>query len=128
MVLPGSAVPVMAGVALLIVPRLLMAGAFGAVVSITAVTVLEVGLLLPAVSFWVAVNAVVPSDIGVVGVKLQLPLASTTAVPIGLPLALMVTTAPGSPVPEIVGVLSPLGLGSELITGAVGALVSTTIV
>ena len=105
-----------------------MAGAFGAVVSITVVTVLEVELLLPAVSFWVAVNGVVPSDIGVVGVKLQLPLASTTAVPIGLPLALMVTTAPGSPVPEIVGVLSPLGLGSELITGAVGALASTTIV
>ena len=105
-----------------------MEGAFGAVVSIIVVTMLEVRLLFPAVSFWVAVNAVEPSDIGVVGVKLQLPLASTTAVPIGLLLALMVTTAPGSPVPERVGVLSPLGLGSELITGALGALASTTIV
>ena len=105
-----------------------MEGRLGAVVSITVVTVLEIRLLLPAVSFWVAVNAVEPSDIEVVGVKLQLPLASTTAVPIGLPLALMVTTAPVSPVPERVGVLSLLGLGSELITGAVGALESTTIV
>ena len=38
-----------------------------------------------------------------------------------LPLSYTVTLAPGSPLPLRIGVLSGLGLGNGLITGAVGA-------
>ena len=128
-VLLGSAVPMMAGVSSLVGPWSgVIAGAAGGVLSIVALTWFDVGLVLPAASFWSAVKLWVPSESGELGVKVQSPLASTTADPIALPLSYTVTLAPGSPLPFRIGVLSGLGLGNGLITGAVGADESISIV
>ena len=125
----GSAVPLKVGVLSLVGPEGgVITGAAGGALSILVFTWLEVGLVLPTASFWVAVKLWVPSESGVLGVKVQLPLASTTAVPMVLPPSMMLTMAPGSPVPERFGVVSFNGLGSGLITGALGALVSITMV
>src|SRR5690606_20493431 len=113
-VLPGSAVPLM------VVPLLgSITGAAGA----TESTVMLAGaLVLPVGSVAVALTTV-PSGSGVPGVKLQLPLPSAVAWPMGLPLpSVRVTVLPGSAVPLIVVPL--LGL----ITGAGGALASTVTV
>ncbi|MCY1250498.1 hypothetical protein D9M72_641460 [compost metagenome] len=52
---------------------------------------------------------------GVVGVKFQSPLLSTSAVPSRLPLSNTCTEVPGSPLPDRVGVVSsvepPLAIG-----------------
>ena len=119
----------MAGVSSLVGPWSgVIAGAAGGVLSIVALTWFDVGLVLPAASFWSAVKLWVPSESGELGVNVQSPLASTTADPIALPLSYTVTLAPGSPLPLRIGVLSGLGLGNGLITGAVGADESISIV
>ena len=65
------------------------------------------GLVLPAGSVTVAVTVCGPSGSGVVGVKVQLPCGSTTAVPMGTPFSMMVTVSPGvAPPPLKVGLLS----------------------
>lgn len=129
-VLPASAVPVNTLPSALKVP----AGAVGAVTSTITVVESEIGLV-PAELVAVAVKACDPSlNAGVV--KLQLPLASATTVPIDTPLLYSVTVAFGCAVPLRVGVVSsvvlPLvsppvtlpTLSSMLaITGAFGILV-----
>ncbi len=113
-VAPASAVPVMT------LPLLgSITGAGGA----TASTVVVAGpLLLPAASCATALITV-PSGSGAPGVKLQLPLPSAIACPIGLPLpSVRITVAPASAVPLMT---LPL-LGS--ITGAGGATASTVVV
>ena len=125
----GSAVPTIVGVLSFVGPWSgLIAGAAGGVLSIVALIWFDVGLVLPAASFWSAVKLWGPSESGALGVNVQSPLASTTADPIVLPPSYTVTLAPGSPLPFRIGVLSGLGLGNGLITGAVGADESITIV
>src|SRR5580765_6432090 len=132
-VAPGSPVPVIVGVVSLVDdPSVgaVMTGAAGAVVSIVKVTGAETGETLPAGSAWVAVTVTAPSASGVIGVSYHAPPRPTVAVPIGVPPALTVTVAPGSPVPVMVGVLSVRvdpSVGAVM-TGAVGALVSTVMV
>jgi hypothetical protein len=120
--LPAGAVPLTTGVASLVLAPWLTAPVTGAWLSVTLVivgtltalvsTVKPIGLLkgpaLPAGSTWPAVRLWGPLDSGVVGVKLQLPLGSTTAVPMGVlpPLSKMLMVAPGSPLPLKVGVVS----------------------
>ena len=119
--------------------KLVTGGALGAVVSITRFIGALGVLSLPAASVLVVVKLCGPSAMGVVGVMLQLPLASTTALPITLPFSsysLMVL--PGvPPLPLKVGVLSlvrpspwaPESLaGSRPKLGALGLVVSTVTV
>ena len=143
MVSPGVPVPVRVGVVSAVLPSPTMpvslllaraaAGAPGAVVSMVMGS--AVGwLTLPARSVAVTLRAFRPLGSAVVGVALQLPSPSTTAVAMTLPLAsLMVMVASGSPVPLRVGVLSlvvlsprvPVSLlGSSTAAGAAGAVVS----
>src|SRR3546814_11665532 len=77
----------------------------GAVAS--TVNVLETGSdsLFPA-SVWVAVAVWLPSVNAVGASMVHRPPLLTTAVPIGVPSMLTVTVAPGSPVPDTVGVES----------------------
>ena len=125
----GSAVPTMVGVSSLVgADGGVIAGAAGGTLSIRPLTWLDSGLVLPAASFCSAVKLWGPSESGELGVKVQSPLASTTADPMGLLPSNTVTVAPGSPFPLRIGVLSPLGLGSGSITGATGAEESITIV
>ncbi len=85
------------------------------------------GLVLPAGSVAVTASACGPSLSGVVGVQLQLPLPSATAVQTGLPPSVTLTVLPGSAVPLSVGVLSPVVLPAvgEITVGAAGAVLST---
>src|SRR5580765_226412 len=130
-VAPGSPVPVIVGVVSLVDdPSVgaVITGAAGAVVATVKVTGAETGETLPAGSAWVAVTVTAPSASGVVGVSDHVPPSATVAVPIvAPPAAVTVTVAPGSPVPPMVGVLSFVDDPSAgaVITGAVGALVST---
>jgi len=66
-------------------------------------------LALPAGSIATAVSAWLPSGIAVGGWKLQLPFASTVAVPICAPSMRMLMVLPGSPVPLMTGRLSFVG-------------------
>ena len=90
-------------------------------------------LSLPAGSVALRVMACAPSRSGSVGVTLQLPLPSTTALAMGRPLSYTVITSPGvPPVPLKVGVASsvvcPVVTGpvwapwSSVMVGAAGAL------
>ncbi len=112
-VAPASAVPAI---------TLPLLGLTTGVAGATASTVVLVGpLVLPAGS-WATALITVPLASGVPGVKLQLPLPSAVAWPIGLPPpSVRITVAPASAVPLI---SVPL-LGS--ITGAAGATPSTVI-
>ena len=112
-VAPASAVPAI---------TLPLLGLTTGVAGATASTVVLVGpLVLPAGS-WATALITVPLASGVPGVKLQLPLPSAVAWPIGLPPpSVRITVAPASAVPAIT---LPL-LGS--ITGAAGATESTVV-
>ena len=129
MVVPGSAVPLMMGEAVGILPPaagLLITGADGAVVS-TVNTSVATGLVLPAASVEVAVTVCGPLAMPRVGAQLQVPPALTTAVHSVMPLSLTVIVVSGSPVPLKSGlllfVLLPL-LGAVTV-GVTGATVST---
>jgi hypothetical protein len=123
----------MAGVVVLLItaPALgwVMLGAAGAVVS-TLNGRLVGGLVLPAGSVAVMLTLCGPSVIGVLGVQVQLPLPSTTAVQSTGPPgpSRTVIVSPGVPVPTKVGVLSPLGalVVGEITPGGSGATVSTS--
>ncbi|CRQ47068.1 hypothetical protein PAERUG_P49_London_7_VIM_2_01_13_01136 [Pseudomonas aeruginosa] len=110
---PGSAVPLSS------TPLL---GSITGVAGATASTVVLTGpLVLPAAS-WATALITVPLVSGVPGVKLQLPLPSAVACPIGLPPpSVRITVAPASAVPLIT---VPL-LGSS--TGVAGATESTVV-
>ena len=93
--LPGSAVPVIVSVLSLVIRSpftpvswltLITPGAAGGVVSTAMLTGALAGPVLPFGSVWAALKLWGPSASGGV-VKLQLPLPSTKAVPIGLPLS-----------------------------------------
>ena len=129
MVLPGSALPLMVGVVLLIgLPDAgdETTGATGATVSTLNGCVVGV-LVLPAGSVAVTASACGPLLSGVVGVQLQLPLLSATAVQTGAPPSVTFTVLPGSAVPLMTGVVLAvvLPLAGPDTTGAVGAVVST---
>ena len=70
-----------------------------------------------------AVRLAVPAGRSAAGVKEKFPLASATAVPIDEPPLRIVTVAPASAVPVMVGVVSFVGASSAS-TGAPGAVVS----
>ncbi len=110
---PGSAVPLSS------TPLL---GSITGVAGATASTVVLTGpLVLPAAS-WATALITEPLASGVPGVKLQLPLPSAVACPIGLPPpSVRITVAPASAVPLIT---VPL-LGSS--TGVAGATESTVV-
>ncbi|EAU68165.1 Pea-VEAacid family [Stigmatella aurantiaca DW4/3-1] len=129
-VLPGSAVPLYVGVLSLVIEPLagvVTTGATGAVASTVKLFVLDEGLVLPATSVAVARTVCGPSASGVVGVKLQLPLAFAVAVPTDVPSTMMLTALPGSAVPLYVGVLSLVvePLAGVVTTGAAGGVIST---
>lgn len=102
----GSLVPTRVGVLLLATIAFCagceIAGAAGAEVSTVKERVV-LGPVLPAGSVWLTVKVCGPSLNGVVGVQLQLPLASTVAVQTVFGPSFTVTVAPGSPVPLMVG-------------------------
>ena len=79
-------------------------GAAGDVVSTVNEKGSEAPLWFPAASVAWNVRLCGPSPRGGVGVNVQLPLGSTVAVPIWIPLSNTVTTEPGSVVPLKVGV------------------------
>ena len=127
----GSAVPLTVGVLSLVRLAAIgftIVGASGTPES-TVTGTLVTGLTLPEGSTCVTPSVCGLSVNGVVGVQLQLPLASTTAVQMTGPAApsRTLTVAPGSPVPVTVGVVSLItspGVG-DVTTGAIGATVST---
>ena len=113
-------------------------GASGTDVSTVRLNGGEVTPVLPAASVALKVMVCGPSPSAVVGVKVQLPWALTTAVPISTSSTITCTVAPTSPVPLKVGRVSlvePLlamipvpGLTSSITvvtTGAAGPVVST---
>ena len=61
--------------------------AVGGTLSTVKFTGVVFGLSLPAASFWEMAIACAPSAKSVLGVKLQLPVESTIAVPISTPLS-----------------------------------------
>jgi hypothetical protein len=127
-VLPASAVPVMVGVLSLVLKfsvGVMMTGAAGATVSTVTGAGALAGLVLPAGSVWVAVSVCRPLVSGVVGVQVQLPAPSTTAVQTVVGPSFTVTVAPGSPCPLIAGVAVPTVPVGEVMLGATGAVVST---
>lgn len=130
--LPGSAVPEITGVLLLVVlpaVGVLIAGAIGAVLSTVTLIGLLTGLVLPAGSVTIAVRVCGPFVNGVLGVQIQTPLASATAVQIVVGPSLIVTVLLGSAVPDSVGVVSLStwpGAGAPTV-GASGKLPSTVI-
>ena len=92
--------------------------------------------VLPATSVAVAVNLCGPS-VSNVGVKVQVPFGCTVAVPRRTSLSKTVIVAPGSPVPDSLGlsllvlpplassfVSLPISPSAEVITGAAGGVVS----
>src|SRR5919106_1541868 len=126
----GSPVPEMVGVLSLVEVPLTgssMTGA-AAVVSTVKVTGSEAGETLPAASVCVAVTVCSPSASSVGTPNVQVPSGPTVVVPTTTPSMVTSTVAPGSPVPVMVGVLSPVTSPSvgDVITGASGAAVSTT--
>ena len=143
MVSPTTPVPVMVGVLSLVMLSpaipLSLAAANAATGAAEAVVSIVIGnaagaLVLPAGSVAVTLRLLTPCGSGLTGVAFQLPLTSTTAEAITLPLgSLMVMVSPTVPVPLKVGVLSlvvlspctPVSLlGSSKAVGAAGALVS----
>jgi hypothetical protein len=129
-VAPGSPVPVTVGVLSLVLEPFtgaVITGAAGAVVSTVNVTGAEAGLGLPAGSVCVAVIVCEPSANGAVGVQVHEPSACTVAVQTLVPPSVTVTVLPGSPVPVTggVGLLMVDPSAGPVITGAVGAVVST---
>ncbi len=112
-VLPGSAVP--------LITEPLLGSISGIEGNELSTVVLAGALVLPAASVAVTLTTV-PSGSGVAGLKLQLPLLSTVACPIGLPLpSVSVTVLFGSAVP--VRTLPLLALT----TGVGGATASTVV-
>ena len=117
---PGSARPTKVGVVSLLVPPSatgpVTPGASSSAwytctpalrVSTVRLTGALAGLSLPAASLAVTVMAWAPSRSGSLGVTLQLPLPSTTALAIGVPLSYTVMRSPGvPPLPLKVGVAS----------------------
>ena len=101
-----------------------MAGTTGAAVSMTALKVVAV-LTLPAASVVIMVRLWLPSVSAGFGVKFQLPVPSTGAVPITLPFSLMVIVEFASAVPVKVGVLSLVG--APEMTGAGVPTLSVTL-
>ena len=127
-VLPGSAVPVMVGVLSLVLKvsvGVTTTGAAGATVSTVNTRGVPAGLVLPAGSVWVGVSVCGPFVNGVVGVQVQWPTPSTTAVQTVVAPSFTVTVAPGSPEPLRAGVLLPTVPVGEVMLGARGAVVST---
>ncbi len=109
-VLPASAVPVIVGVLSLVLKvsvGVITTGAAGATVSTVTATGVLAGLVLPAGSVAVGVRVCGPLVKGVLGVQVQLPAPSTTAVQTVVAPSFTVTVLPGSPVPLIGGVVLP---------------------
>jgi len=113
---PAVPVPLKVGVVSLVLPSpmtpvsLILAkaavGAASGVASMMSGSVVA-RLVLPDGSVAVMLSVVAPFGKALVGVALQLPLLSTTAVAMVLPLAsLMVIVSPAMPVPLRVGVVS----------------------
>ena len=121
----ASAVPVMVGVLFAVAPEAsVKAGADGATVSMVRVIAVEAAEALPAASQAVAVITAAPSARAWSGVKENWPFWSAVAVPRTLPLLLSVTVEPGSAVPVMVGVLSPIEPETVLRRGTAGGIVS----
>ena len=76
----------------------------GGVVRTVMTTATDSALTLPVMSIWSAVSECGPSARAVEGLHDQLPVGLTGPPQIGDPLSRSVTFAPGSPVPETVGV------------------------
>ena len=115
-----------------------MTGANGTPVSTVRLNGAVVAPVLPAASVALKVMACGPSARSLPGVKLQLPWALTTAVPISLPSTSTCTVEPTSPVPLKVGraslvllpdvsvpVTGPISSTTLVTTGTPGAAVST---
>jgi hypothetical protein len=105
---PGSPVPVKTGVGSVMTVPLMgpvtTGGAGGMVSTVTTTTVGSLSWPAPSpATTWISAS---PSGIGVVGVQVQLPLGSATAVQSTVPVGSSVTviSAPGSAVPLMVGV------------------------
>jgi hypothetical protein len=128
-VLWASAVPEMTGVEVFTTAPLTgvtTTGAEGATVSTVKERELEAGPVLPTASVALAVTAWVPCESAVLGVKLQLPEPSASAVPATVPSKATVTVLWASAVPEMMGVvLTSAPLAGVSTTGAEGASVST---
>lgn len=129
---PASAVPVISGVLILVLKvsvGVMITGVAGASVSIVTALV-PAGLVLPAGSVALALSVYSPGVSGVVGVHAQVPAAVTVVEHSGIPPAVTVITAPTSPVPVMVGVVSFTlpPLAGDTIAGATGAMVSILIV
>lgn len=108
-VLPASAVPLKVGVLSLVVllaAGLLMTGAAGAVLSMVNARVVDAVPVLPVASVAVAVMLCAPALIALVGVQVQLPLASAVAVQTVVVPSFTTTLLPASALPEKVGVVS----------------------
>ena len=101
-------------------------GTVGATVSTSNARVVGV-LTLPAGSVTATLTVCGTSVKGVLGVQVQLPLASATAMQIGTPPSVTFTVLPGSAVPVRVGVLSFVFAPTigAVTTGALGAVLST---
>lgn len=78
-------------------------GARGCPVTMVNETGADVGLVLPAVSTWLAVTVCRPSADGAAGVQDQLPAAATSAVHSGVAPSSTLTVALATPLPEKVG-------------------------
>ena len=113
-------------------------GASGAAVSTFSVKAGEVPERLPAASVALTRRSCEPGVRSVPGIKLQLPLSLTKAVPISTPLSRICTVLPATPVPVSSGRVSlvtwPLVSGPVLpstlslmltITGVAGGVMST---
>ena len=104
-----------------------MTGADGTPVSTVRLNGVVVLPVLPATSVALNVMTCGPSGRSVPGVKVQLPWALTTAVPISLPSTITCTVEPTSPVPLKVGRAS-LVLLPDVSVPVVGATSSITLV
>jgi hypothetical protein len=129
-VLWASAIPEMRGVEVFTTAPLAgvsTTGAEGATVSTVKERELEAGPVLPTASVALAVTAWVPCESAVLGVKLQWPEPSASAVPAKIPSKATVTVLWASAVPEITGaeVFTTTPLAGVTTTGAAGATVST---
>ncbi len=129
-VLWASAVPERTGVVALTNAPLAgvsTTGAEGATVSTLKELGLETGLVLPAASVARAVAEWSPCESAVLGVKLQWPELSASAVPATIPSKDTVTVLWASAVPEMRGVevLTMAPLAGVTTNGATGATVST---
>ena len=104
----------------------LITGVAGALVSTVSVNGVERALVLPTPSVALTRRLCEPATSAVSGVKVQLPVSPTCALPIAVPLSKIVTVEPISPMPESVGrvslVLCPLAICP--VTGAVSSVTS----